>query len=51
MKTKKSKIKTKTKTRTRTTESSYKKTGVIPKDWVDKLIKEHKVLVDGLKDR
>lgn len=47
MKTKKSKIKTKTKT----AEKTNKKTGFKPKDWVVKLIKEHKVLVDGLKDR
>lgn len=47
MKTKKSKIKTKTKT----AENTDKKTGFKPKDWVDKLIKKHKVLVDGLKDR
>lgn len=45
MKTKKSKIKTKI------IENTDKKTGFKPKDWVDKLIKEHKVLVDGLKDR
>jgi len=49
MKTKKNKIKTKTKTKM--AENTDKKTGFKPKDCVVKLIKKHKVLVDGLKDR
>lgn len=53
MKTKKSKIKTtnEIKTKTKMPVSSDKKTGFKPKDWVVKLIKKHKGIVDGLKDR
>lgn len=47
MKTKKTKIKTETKT----ARNIDKKTGFKPKAWAVKLIKEHKVLMDGLKDR
>ncbi|MEA5000262.1 MAG: hypothetical protein VB017_00085 [Endomicrobiaceae bacterium] len=45
MKTKKSKIKAKI------PKNTAKKTGFKPKAWAVKLIKEHKVLMDGLKDR
>ncbi|GAB1402504.1 hypothetical protein MASR1M68_14150 [Elusimicrobiota bacterium] len=51
MKKNKGKIKEKTKIETKTIENTNKKTVFKPKAWAVKLIKEHKVLMDGLKDR
>ena len=47
----KTKDKIKEKIENKTAEISDKKTGFKPKAWAVKLIKEHKVLMDALKDR
>lgn len=47
----KNKCKIKEKSQSKTIENTNKKTGFKPKAWAVKLIKEHKVLIDGLKDR
>jgi len=47
----KTKDKIKEKIEIKTAKNTVKKTGFKPKAWVMKLIKEHKVLMDALKDR
>ncbi len=44
-------IKERTKIETKTAENTDKKTGFKPKAWAVKFVKEHKVLMDLLKDK